>query len=277
MLNSVNFNGRPLSELPGDVASMQRALYYGDALFESIRVIHNHAPLLPLHWDRLRRGMQTLGMEVPEAWTLPFWKQEMQKLTLDNHRLRLTVGRSPGGLYRPVENSTFFLMEAQPLHEGLFELPGHGLTLGYSEQVQLPVDRFSNLKSLNTARYVQAAREAATNGWDDALLMNSFNRICETTGSTLFWVEGRTVFTPPLTEGCVEGVVRTVLKDLLSTGTLLLLEKKCTADMLDNADEVFVTNAVRGIRSVLKIKEKQFNFDIIPTIHKLFIQYIEGQ
>jgi branched-chain amino acid aminotransferase len=245
----VNLNGHLLPQLPDALESAQRALFYADALFETMRVFDGEIPLLARHWARLSTGLTTLGFSTPHHWDANFFRQEIHSVAPTNARVRLTVWRSPGGRYAPTDDCPQFVITAEPLDKNLQELEP-GLELGLNVSVRLPVDTFSNLKTLNTARYVAAAREARANGWDDALLLNAYGRVCEATSSNIFWWEGDRLCTVPLSEGCVAGVFRAALLDTAHTRGIHFVEKQALPEDLQAADEIFLTNAVRGIQPV---------------------------
>lgn len=245
----VNLNGHLLPQLPDALESAQRALFYADALFETMRVFDGEIPLLARHWARLFSGLTALGFSTPHHWDADFFRQEIQSVAPGNARVRLTVWRSPGGRYAPADDTPQFLITAEPLDKNRQELEP-GLESGLSISVRLPVDTFSNLKTLNAARYVAAAREARSNGWDDALLLNAYGRVCEATSSNVFWWEGDQLCTVPLSEGCVAGVFRAALLDMARSEGIHFVEKKALPEALYAADEIFLTNAVRGIQPV---------------------------
>jgi branched-chain amino acid aminotransferase len=246
----INWNGTPLERLPEGWTEAQRALFYGDALFETMRAFGSRLPLLERHWARLRGGLTLLGFALPSEWDAVFWEKNIWRVAPPNARVRLTVWRSAGGYYRPANNQPQFLITAEPLPGAALAWPEAGLTLGVSTSVRLPVDAYSNLKTLNSARYVAAAREAQAQGWDDALVLNAFERVCEATASNVWWWEGDRLYTVPLSEGCVAGVMRAFVLETAAEAGQTIIEKALLPEALWAADEIFLTNAVRGIQPV---------------------------
>ena len=253
-----NLNAQLFKELPEGLALAQRGLYYADALFESIRVFGGVIPLIERHWERLFKGMQAMRYKIPPSWSADFFMQEILRVAPPNARVRLSVWRAPGGLYLPQNNEPQFLIAVQALESGMFEWLSGGIQIGLCESVRLPVDTLSGLKTLNAARYVAAAQEAQERGWDDAILLNAYDRVCEATSSNVFWFEGDTLCTPPLADGCVTGVLRDLLLTLTAASGRTAVEKSGTFDDLLAAREVFLTNAVRGIRWVRECEGKVY-------------------
>lgn len=234
-------------------------MYYGDALFETIRVFEGRAPYLRAHVARLTGGLRLLGFEVPDEWSADFFLDHLQKIAPRNARVRLTVWRAPGGLYLPADNTPHWLLAAGALEHDRFVWPERGLLLGVCASVRLPVDAYSNLKTLNAPRYGAAAREAAAKGYDDTLILNAFERVCEATSSNVFWWENDTLCTPPLAEGCVAGVLRAEILRLARQEGLAVQEKPATFAAVCAADEIFLTNAVRGMIPAARLGEKSLS------------------
>ncbi len=244
----VNYNGHPVTALSEGIPDMQRAIQYGDSLFETIRMFDGKMPFLHRHIHRLKNGMDTIGIDVPEEWDLDFFEQQIAAVATGNARIRFTVWRSPGGLYLPQNNTPMFMVTAVPMETGTYLWPDKPVTVGICQKVKLPVDEFSNLKTLNAPRYIQAALEAQKNGWDDGILLNQFNHVCEATSSNIFWWnEDGDLFTPPLTAGCVAGVMRYHVIATAKKMGILVNTKETTTDHLRYAPEIFLTNAVRGV------------------------------
>ncbi len=269
-------NGQVMESLPEHIALLQRGLYYGDALFESMRVFAGRLPLWEQHWARLTDGMRIMGYLVPAHWTGRYFKEQILHTAGPNARVRLTVWRSPGGLYAPENDLPNFLLTTQALESERYEWGDDGISLGVCDSVRLPVDAFSGLKTLNAPRYVAAAREAHTKGWDEMVLLNMHDRICETTGSNLFWLEDSVFCTPPVSEGCVTGTLRSLLLTLMPGWGYAVQEKAATFARLLQAEEVFLTNAVRGIQWVRSCQNINFNNLKTRAIHDLLVARIAG-
>lgn len=272
-----NLNAQLVKELPEGLALAQRGLYYADTLFETIRVFEGRIPLMEAHWRRLNRGLEKMRYPIPPLWSAVFFEKEILKTAPENARVRLTVWRAPGGLYWPENNEPQFLIAAQALEPGMYHWFDEGIQMGLCESVRLPVDTFSGLKTLNAARYVAAAQEARERGWDDAVLINGYDRVCEATSSNIFWFEGNTLCTPPLSDGCVTGIMRNLLLTLTKAEGNAIVEKSITFDGLLAAEEVFLTNAVRGLRWVRACEGKVFGNTETRKLHELTVAYLHSK
>jgi branched-subunit amino acid aminotransferase/4-amino-4-deoxychorismate lyase len=134
------------------------------------------------------------------------------------------------------------------------------------EAAKKSCDLLSNLKHNNYLPYVLAALTAKTQKWNDAIVLNTNGRICDTTIANIFIVKDGVVYTPSLQEGCVAGVMRrVVIQQVLKSG-IDLIEKEISISELLAADEVFLTNSIYNIRWVQGIGDITFKNSLTYTI-----------
>jgi len=256
---------------------------YGDGLFETMKIVNDRILLEDLHFERLFNGFSVLKFQIPELFTRQKLENEIIDLCKRNNcnklaRVRLSVSRGSGGLY-DCDEEIQYVIECWPLqntvnHEnvGLRAFgdawpDGQGLVIDIFPDARKSCDSFSNLKSANYLPYVMAALFARENRINDCLLLNEHNRICDSTIANIFWVKGENILTPPLQEGCIAGVMRKFLIERLRAAGYKLHETNCEIQDLENADEVFLTNAVQGIRWVKEFRNKIYT----NTITQKFI------
>lgn len=254
----INFNGNLLDEANPVVKASNRSLRYGDGLFESMRWENDRIFLGDYHFERLFQGLDILQMERPPGFTADYLFTQIRELCKKNGRetarIRLNVFREESPALFPVNNRAQFIIE-------MADLPGSGpeplrLTVYPGEKKSTGI--LSNIKTNNHLIYIMAAKYAQQNGFDDALILNARNGICEATSSNVFFISGRSVFTPPLTEGCVAGVMRRHLLQQLPLLGFTVQETPVSLEMVYEMDEVFLTNAIRGIQSVGRLGNKEY-------------------
>lgn len=229
---------------------------YGDGLFETMKVVNGHLLLREYHFERLFSGCRLLEFSLPTHVNEQKFVSEIKKLIKENNceelaRIRLSVSRGNGGLY-DCDNKVSYLIECWPLEKHNSEINRNGLVIDIFPDARKSIDVFSNLKSANYLPYVMAAIWAKDNKVDDALVLNQHNRICDATSANIFWVKDGQVYTPSLGEGCVAGIMRRRILDLDTN----IHESILTEDILLNADEVFLTNVIKGIRWVKQYHDK---------------------
>lgn len=252
----INLNGRIFSAEAPLLSTSNRAFRYGDGLFESIRVFEGALPFFGKHWQRLRTGMGVLKFEIPAHFSSEFFQNEIAKLTENqgNWRIRLTVFRSGGGLYTPASNAPEFLIEATPMPGHQFELNPTGLTIGIFDEIRLPTFPSSHLpflqsfKTCNALPFVLAGIFKKEKSLDDCLLLNAAGRIACGSSSNVFLVKNSELLTPPLPEGCVAGTMRSMVLDVAKSLKIRALEVAIGPEDLPKADEIWLTNAMQGIR-----------------------------
>lgn len=255
-------NGHLVSIYEPGLVFSNRAFRYGDALFESIRFCNNRIMFLRDHITRLRIGMTVLRMNVPAEFnTENIGELILQLLKHNAHapnaRIRLTVFRNEGGYYTPETNDISFLIESEEI-EGTYTLNQKGLWVDTYSDIRKPVNKLANIKSGNALLYVMAGLAKQSMKLDDCFLVNEAGNICESINSNIFVVKNGTLFTPPLSEGCVAGILRRQIMGIATENKILTFESPVTSYTLLNGDEVFLTNAISGIRWVGQVKQKYY-------------------
>jgi branched-subunit amino acid aminotransferase/4-amino-4-deoxychorismate lyase len=253
-------NGHLVSTYEPTVSFANRAFRYGDSLFESIRYCNNRIMFLRDHINRLKLGMTVLRMNLPAELNSENMAGFIQQLLRQNGhavnaRIRLTVFRNNGGYYTPETNDISFLIESEPL-EGPYTLNQRGYWVDIYAEIKKPLNKLSNLKTGNALLNVMAGLARQSMKLDECLIVNENGSICESISSNLFVVKNGTIFTSPLSEGCVAGVMRRQVMQLAADSKILAFESPITTYTLMNGDEVFLTNSVNGIRWIGQFKDK---------------------
>ncbi len=261
----VNFNGA-LFPLDSDVLNYNnRGLKYGDALFESVRCVNGTIFFWEDHYFRLMASMRILRMEIPMEFTMEFLEGEIKRTIQKNgledeaSRIRLTVFRKEGGLYSPKTNEVSYLIEISSLESPFYLMNEGNCEVELFKDYYVNKDMLSNLKTTNKILNVVASVFAKENGYDNCLLINGDKQVVETINGNLFLVKNNIVKTPPISDGCLDGIIRKKLMELIvSTDGLQLMEESVSPFELQKADELFITNSVQGIVSISKYRKKEY-------------------
>ena len=241
-----------------------RGFSYGDGLFETMHANGTEIQFFDDHLIRLRYGMDILKMKIPYAIESGSLKKEIIKLLHKNKlyqgvRIRLSVFRNEGGKYTPTDYSTSYLVETEYIENDHFELNKKGLVIDVFPEIKKPVNLFANLKTSNALIYVMAGIYSKEKEFDDCLILNNDGNIVETISSNIFLIKGSTLSTPALKDGPVAGVMRKqILRIANSVGFQINHEESVTIEKLLNADEVFLTNCISGIKWVAAFREKRY-------------------
>jgi branched-chain amino acid aminotransferase len=258
----INFNGEII---PADTTLLtiaNRAFRYGDGLFESMRLMKGKLKFPELHAERLQKGMKALkidGYSQADSWFLKEKVEELARRNKIKHgRLRLTVFRDAEGLYTPTQNKMAYCLEIQPIDEPRYFLNERGLIMDVYTELPKPLTWLSNIKTCNSLVYVMAAIYKQQNKLDDVFLINQNRYLCEANSSNIFvWYQNH-LYTPALSEGCVEGVMRRVVIQLALDNNIPVTEAQINPEILNAADEVFLTNATKGIQWVMGYGVKRY-------------------
>jgi len=267
-----NYNGRFFADDETVLSKDDRSYRYGDGLFETMKLINGNILLQDHHFERLFLGLDILKFKIPVNFIKQKIEEEIKELSKKNEcersaRIRLSVSRGNGGLY-DCDDKFSYLIECWPLQQK--DLNENGLIIDIFPDARKSIDIFSNLKSANYLPYVMAAIWAKENKLNDALILNQHDRICDSTIANVFWIKDNTIFTPPLNEGCVAGVMRKKILELpIRNSDHLIQEAVLTQEILLQADEVFFTNAITGIRWVKECRDRVYKSTISGKIFAL--------
>ena len=254
MTDYVRYNGRFYKNGEPLVTADNRGLRYGDGLFETLKFSAGALLLQDWHFERLFRGLALLQFECPALFTPGWLASEVAAVCRKNKhptaRVRINIFRGNGGLYDPENHFPHCIIQSWALPATGFELNENGLMAGIYTDAKKPMDAFSHLKSNNYLPYTMAALHAKKQQWNEAFLLNAAGRVCDASIANVFIIKKDTIITPPLEEGCVAGIMRRYLLENLPLHGFAVQQAPISTGDLLAASEVFVTNAVRGMRWV---------------------------
>jgi len=263
MLQYILFNDEFFVADEAIMKASNRGFKFGDGLFESMRMCNGKLQFAELHADRLKAGMKALKMDGYALLDDYFIKQKTIELAKKNKlsgnaRFRLTIYREGEGLYTPQSNKVGYVLEGKALEQPQYELNKKGLIIDVYDELTKPNNKLSNFKTSNSLLYVMAGLYQKQHRLDEAFILNQNGFLCESTSSNVFVVYQKQIYTPALSEGCVSGVMRTVVLQLAKTFNFPLIEAQISPEILKEAEEVFVTNATSGIRWVMGYGKKRY-------------------
>ncbi|MGB1231134.1 MAG: aminotransferase class IV [Winogradskyella sp.] len=263
----VNFNGQIVSSNTSILTTENRGYNYGDALFETLKVVNGKLFFWEDHYFRLMASMRIMRMDIPMNFTMEFLESEIFKTIEANNlqqstaRVRLNIDRGEGGKYLPSTTSKInYTIVAEP-HVSAF----YAINKDATYVIDLYKDFFvapgllSGLKSNNKALQVMGSIYAKENDLDNCLVLNTNKNVIEALNGNLFLVKGDKIKTPPLEDGCLKGIMRKQILELLAKDVNLYIEETPISPFeLQKADELFITNVIQGIVPITKYRKKTF-------------------
>ena len=260
----ININGAILEDSEAYLSVDNRGFAYGDAVFETIKV--NSKPLFwEAHYFRLMASMRILRMEIPIHFTPEFLESQIMDLVdtqsekAKSYRVKLTVFRATGGYYTPTSNTVKFTIALAPLDSDIYNSHTDSCEIELFKDYFIAPNLLSTLKTNNKAINVVGSIFAKENNYDNCLLLNTNKNIIEALNGNVFLVKDNVIKTPPLADGCLKGIIRDQLIDMISkSDNYDLIETSISPFELQKADEIFITNVIQGIKPVTKFRKKTY-------------------
>lgn len=258
----LNHNGKFISDTHPQTDN--RGLLFGDGVFETVRVLDGKVLFLEDHYFRLMSSMRIIRMQIPMEFTMEFVENQLLETAReakceDSARVRITVFRSGEGFYRPKTNKVEWIVSAQPLAQKLYSIPDDEYEVELFKDFYVTRQLLSSIKSTNKLVNVTAAIYADENGYANCLLMNEEKNVIEAINGNLFMLTGKKLVTPPVSEGCLNGVMRKqILAIVKKNPELEVVEEPISPFDLQKADELFITNVIAGIQPITKYRKKSY-------------------
>lgn len=257
-------NGEYIKDNEPCLYPRNRAFRHADSLYENIHAFATEPQFLEHHLNRLTGNMELLSMDIPAYLTAENLHQLIERLLNKNRifggaGIRLTVYRNDEKDYVPVNHHVSFMLESTPLKAGKYDLNDKGYCIDICTEFTKVKGVLSGLRNSNSIIYLMAAMQGRKNNLDAVILLNEDNRLVETTDSNLFLVSGSAVYTPGIDQGCIPGIMRRVVAGLANEAGYRVNDQCCLTPMaLDDAEEVFLTNATEGIRWVGAYRKRRY-------------------
>jgi branched-chain amino acid aminotransferase len=256
-----------------------RGYRYGDGFFESCKLANGRILQLPLHGDRIRKSALLLKLHLPTWWDEISWETSVLKACkdakMDAARIRLTIFRDAEGLYTPTNSNVCMVTEINAeTGIGPYQWKEEGLHIGTYKELVKNSNYTSTLKTCSALIYTLAGIYAKEHGLDDVVIFNEFGRPCESVSSNIFVVKGEFLLTPPISEYCIDGVMRKVIMQLADAYGYSLQERPISEIDLSASEEIFTTSATRGISWVADYQGKKLKNTVSRVLFEQLVKSI---
>ena len=273
MLNSLICDSSEYSQIwvNGEVQDYihvsDRGLQYGDGFFETILISGKSLPYWDFHLKRIKDTQRRLNFNLDYQLLLQIISKVLKEISIsslsDFHVLKLIFTRAFGGkAYSPIGADgstiiaiarTFLPLDVKTVNTGVYVAPC---------QFVLPMNSaIAGMKLLNSINYVLASFELTEENIFEGLLCDKYGNYIEGTKTNIWFISGERITTPSLEHAGVAGVMRSyLLSNLKKYIDFDIRIKNINQELLLEADEMFLTNAVLGVVPVKSIKDmRQFN------------------
>ncbi len=272
----LNFNGKVFTSDKLLISPNNRSFRYGDGCFETLKMVKGKIVLEAYHFERLFKSVQAMQFNKASYFISDLFKEEIIELAKKNihkksARIRITISRGNGGLYDTENHNPNYLIQTWDLNSSTDKLNENGLVMEVYTKAKKICDDFSHIKSNNFLCYAMGALWAKENKFNEAVILNPYNNVADTTTSNLFMVKDGVIKTPAITEGCIGGVTRKYLLKCIKDEGMPFEETSISIDDLLQASEVFLTNTVYGIRWVKEIGKSNYTNQLSTVLHKRFM------
>lgn len=267
----INFNGK-ITDSSLNQLYNNRAFLFGDAVFETLKVLDNKILFFEDHYFRLMSSMRILRMEIPMNFTMEFLEKQVLSLVAQqdkapSYRIRITVYRDAEGFYLPKTNDVGYIINALPLQSALYTIVDQPYEVDLYKDFYVTKQLLSSVKSTNRAINITGSVFANENGLQNCLLVNDSKNAIEALNGNLFMLIDKKLITPPVSEGCIGGIMR---KQILAIAKKIegieVVEEPISPFELQKADELFITNIIMGIQPITKYRKKEFKNDFAKEL-----------
>jgi branched-chain amino acid aminotransferase len=266
----INYNGKVLLDGSSLISSSNRSFRYGEGFYLIARTTNGTICLWDYHEKSIVASIEKLGFKTSKHFSTDAIKEQLLKLCKKNNhpiaRIRIAFFQGEGGLFDVSNDFLEYIIETWPLQDKIPRWNSNGLQIGVFSDGIKAVDRFSSIQTNNALVPIMAAKFAKTNLWNDALIINQFSNITESLIGNVFWIQSKQIFTTPLSEGPIDGVMRNCILSKLQ-----VIEKPLSINMLPEIDEMFIASPVRGIQWVQSCNNNLYSNEQIQSIYNLII------
>jgi len=269
----INYNGQLFSS-ETVLSNPNRGFLYGDAVFETVKIVNNKILFLEDHYFRLMSSMRIVRMEIPMNFTMEYFEEQILMLanTLNfsqSARARITVFREDGGNYLPETNTVSYLISASKLQSEHYSIVNNQYEVDLYKDYYVAKHLLSSIKTTNKIINITASIFAKENGLDNCLLINENKNIIEALQGNLFMLVDNKLITPPVSEGCLNGIMRKqIISIVKKMPNLIVAEEPISPFELQKANELFITNVIKGIQPITRYRKTEYKTDFAIKLLK---------
>lgn len=269
----INYNGN-IQENSNLTLEKNRGFLFGDAVFETVKVVNNTVLFAEDHYFRLMASMRICRMEIPMNFTLEYFEEQILNLAnsqniSDSCRARMTFFRDSDGFYLPSSNDVGFIITVQKLNAKEYSVSNDFYEVELYKDFYISKHLLSTLKITNKMINITGSIFAKENDYHNCILLNDDKSVVEALNGNFFMKIGNTISTPPVSDGCLNGIMRKQLIAIINKMEgYECVEKSISPFDLQKSDELFITNVISGIQPITKYRKKEYGIDFSVELNE---------
>jgi branched-subunit amino acid aminotransferase/4-amino-4-deoxychorismate lyase len=274
--NFLFYNGKISKTGKVLISPDNRSFRYGDGFFETMKMVNGKLLLADYHFERLFASLRLMQFQQPDYFTPAYLLENLTILAKKNYhhklaRVRINIFRGDGGLYDVENHFPHHLIQTLAIKPETNVFNENGLVMGVYKDARKVCDEYSHIKSNNYLSYAMAALWVKEKKLNDVLLLNPYDRVADATVANVFIVKDGVVKTPSLSEGPVNGVMRRYLLKYLRNEGMPVEETQVSVDDVLQASEIFLTNAIYGIKWVKQLEKSRYTNQLSSLLYEKII------
>ena len=272
-----SINGKAVPRTKAKISVFDNSLFYAEGLFETFLALGDSVIFLDDHLDRLERGAALIGIELPvsRATIIRWINAANMKNSSPVKKIRVTVTAGDSAFWAGKKSKPNIIIIVTE-----YEIPTRPWKLTVSPYGVDQGSPFRNVKTLSFIIEMTSRKNAHSDRYDDAILLNRNGNVAETTSANIFWIKNGVLYTTPIGAGCLEGMTRRHIIELASAHDIAVKIKNVKLDDLLASDEIFVTSSIKLILPVISIDtDRRHKYKVGPLtrrLQKLLWEHIEN-
>lgn len=260
----IYLNGKILDSEAAHLSPWSQAFLYGYGLFETIKVVNGRLYFLQEHIKRIQKGCDVLKLKFMYSKDIieKFCNGLIQKNGLKNGAIRMSYSRG-------VDENLLLISTRQNIYTE--DSYTEGFKLCFAHIKRNPYSPIVYLKSNNYLENLLARKEAEDRGFNEAVFLNIYEKVCEGTISNIFFIKDNKIFTPAIDCGVLSGILRNKVIGIIGDLGLKLHIGEYEKNFMYDADEIFITNSLMDIMPVSRLENRKYdmkNNNVTRTLMK---------
>ena len=279
-MNYICLNGEILPAKHAQLSMGNRAFRYGEGIVEEMRSTGIRVPFFTEHYERLSKALKVLGISYLSAFTEESLRRSVEllihrKKLYSINKVRLTLWRADDDQLLSKNVEVQYLIEVEALDEKSFTLNEKGLVAGVFAGAYRAKSYLSPFHTTDHLFTMQALRYAERENIDVCIITNPEGKLIEEATSNIFFANGKTIYTPAVSTGCIDGIMRRKVLELAKKEDYIVIETQpLIISFIFEVEEIFLTNDVYGIRWIGGYKHKRYrrkrSIDFVDRLNVLF-------